>query len=145
MVHRYKYQGEFALADVLAHLVAEAVDQTWTGSLSVTWVPASRARARQRGFDPAMMLAEAVASSLEVPCAQLLEKRRETPPQMGLETRLRRTNLEGAFVARTIAPTRCLVVDDVYTTGATASEAARALKAAGAQQVFVATVARTLL
>lgn len=145
LIHRYKYRGEFAFVHVLARLAVEVLDELAIERAAVTWAPTSDIRARQRGFDHAMLLAKALAKELGLPCTQLLIRRRETTAQMGLETQQRKTNLEGAFASRVVSPAKVLVVDDVYTTGATANEAARALKESGAEQVFVVTVARTLL
>ena len=80
-------------------------------------------------------------------CAGVLERKRETASQIGLTSHQRRENLRGAFgVAQPelVNGREVLVVDDVYTTGATVSECARVLRRAGATKVWVATVARTL-
>ncbi len=74
----------------------------------------------------------------------LLVRARETRPQVGLEPGVRRKNVEGAFECLGVPPPKVLVIDDVFTTGATASEAARALKAAGARHVTVLCLARAL-
>jgi predicted amidophosphoribosyltransferase len=79
-------------------------------------------------------------------CAGALARRRETGSQIGLSRHQRRENLRGAFEVRDATQIKngnVLLVDDVYTTGATVSECARVLKRAGAARVWVATVART--
>jgi competence protein ComFC len=143
---RLKYRGERTLADALTHLLVEVVGRNPAEEpfSAITWIPSSPRRLRERGFDHGRALAESVAARLALPSTSLLVKVRETPPQVGLEPEVRRTNLRGAFWCRLPSPSRVLVVDDVFTSGATASEAARALSVAGAKQVVVLAVARTL-
>jgi ComF family protein len=100
-------------------------------------VPLHARRLRERGFSPAAQLARACARAARVPCAPvLLARRRDTPSQTGLSRAARRRNVAGAFVARAAAPPRVWLVDDVATTGSTLSEAARALRRAGAREVL---------
>ena len=116
-------------------------------------VPLFRARQRQRGFNQAELIAR-VALKIHAarrPAAPgrtpVLERKRETQSQTGLTSHQRRENMRGAFAVAqpdAIRGQEVVVVDDVYTTGATVSECARILLRAGASKVWVATVARTL-
>lgn len=137
---RLKYRSERALADALGLLLAE-VAATFDPR-PCTWVPSGQRRLRERGFDHARLLAEACAGRLGLPISPLLIRACQTRPQVGLEPDVRRTNVKGAFACPCVPPSRVLVIDDVFTTGATASEAARALKAAGADHVRVLCLAR---
>jgi ComF family protein len=135
------------LADAIAMLAPEFP----ADELVVVPVPLHRAKLRQRGFDQAELIARAALKlSPQVRtrlAAGLLERRRETPSQTGLTSHQRRENVRGAFgiTHPEAVRGRCaLVVDDVYTTGATVSECTRVLRRAGAARVWVATVARTL-
>jgi len=139
-IHRFKYSGEASRAGPLALLAASAV----RGKGTITWIPADPARLHERGLDHCRALAEAVAALTGLPAGPLLERVRSTPPQIELTPAQRRHNQAGAFRARLPPPPEVIVVDDVFTTGSTVSEAARALKAGGAAKVFVACVARTL-
>ena len=110
---------------------------------AVAWVPTTRARRRRRGFDQAELLARGVARELGLSCRGLLA-RANSPPQTGRTLAERQTG--PLLVARSgRVPARVLLVDDVITTGATVSAAARALRAAGAQRVSVVAAARTPL
>jgi ComF family protein len=99
---------------------------------------------RRRGFNPAALLARAAARAcgVSVDCVAL-ERLRDTASQTGLDRAARRRNVRGAFRARQAPPARVWLVDDVVTTGATLDEAARALRRAGAGEIFGLCVART--
>lgn len=123
-----------AMAEVGAFVVAAAP------GLLVTWAPTGLARRRDRGFDQAELLAKAVARRLDLPCRALLT-RTGGAPQAGRTASARRAN--PAFRARISVPGAVLVIDDVVTTGATVSAAARALRRGGATHVAALAAART--
>jgi ComF family protein len=145
-VQRLKFARKPALARPLADLVLEQ----WAGRLpavdAVVPVPLARARERARGFNQAMLVAERVAGGLGVRLeARWLVRARDTAPQTDLDGPARRANVRGAFIApAAVAGRDVALVDDVLTTGATVSECARVLRAAGASSVGVLTVARVL-
>jgi len=153
LIHHYKFQGRAALARELGPLLgrlaqAELAEHLAGDGLRVTHVPISPARWRERGFDQSELLARRAAGWLGLPFEPLLERRKEASPQTGLPGRQRRRNLQGAFGPRKgaeAAGKRLLLVDDVLTTGSTASACAHALKAAGAEAVWVVTVATVSL
>jgi ComF family protein len=109
-------------------------------------VPLHVARLRQRGFNQSALLAIHVAAALDWPVApRLLVRVRDTPSQTALTAAARRANVERAFALRRpgSARGRCvLLIDDVWTSGATARAAARALRVDGARAVDVLTFAR---
>ena len=108
-------------------------------------VPASPARARGRGIDGPQALASALGARWELPVRHdLIRRSRDALPQRGLDQRARRVNLRGVFVPDGRAPARVALIDDVYTTGATADACARALRAGGAEHVDVLAFARAL-
>jgi ComF family protein len=119
--------------------------------IAVIPVPLHKTKRRQRGFNQAELIARAALKS-PVPGRlslfnDILERQRETDSQIALTGHQRRENLRGAFAVTRAEPIKgrdVLLVDDVLTTGATASECARVLLRAGATRVWVATVARTL-
>jgi ComF family protein len=110
-------------------------------------VPLHPERMRERGFNQAAALAAALARSTGLPLDEwsLVRILHTTRHRAGMDASARRESVQGAFEARRprlIKGERILLVDDVFTTGATVSACASALKAAGAQEVFVLTVAR---
>jgi ComF family protein len=156
LIHLLKFGGVRPAASVLGRMLAEAITSLEpefpADSVAVVPVPLHRSKLRQRGFNQAELIARA-ALKIKQPgnrlrlCAGVLERKRETASQIGLTSHQRRENLRGAFgVAQpeAVRGREVLVVDDVYTTGATVSECARVLRRAGATKVWVATVARTL-
>jgi ComF family protein len=107
-------------------------------------VPLHPRRLRARGFNPALAVARAAARCAGAPvAAAALERVRDTPSQTGLDAAARRRNVSGALRARRVIPPRVWITDDVITTGATLREAARALRAAGAESVVAVCAART--
>lgn len=142
-LHRLKYRGERELAAALSIPIVDAIRSFLPETPAITWVPATPKRLRERGFDHAELLADAVAAGLGTTPLGLLERTRGGPPQVQLDRRERQRAQAHSMRARLPAPHSVIVVDDVFTTGATASEAARALRAGGAQFVAVVTLART--
>lgn len=107
-------------------------------------VPPDGLRQLVRGRHPSVELVSALASTWGLEEASLLTRSRGVRRQTGLGRADRAGNVRNAFVARSVVPRRVVLVDDVYTTGATASAAASALKRGGAETVHVVTFARTV-
>jgi predicted amidophosphoribosyltransferase len=140
LVARLKYRNARASVPFLARGMAALSGGTDAVDM-VTWAPTTPARLRARGFDQAEVLARAVARRLGLPCRRLL-RRRPGPAQTGRDAVARHAGPE--FGGRgPVAGRRLLLVDDVVTTGATVSAAARALRDAGAVEVRVVAAART--
>ena len=107
-------------------------------------VPTDALRRKKRGFNQSTLLAEHMAKTLGMPMREALERTKRRAPQRGLDAEARKRNLAGCMRAdETVRGKRILLIDDVYTTGATVSEAARALREAGAIGVGVICAART--
>ena len=145
LVHALKYRGQLATARVLGTLLAQ-----WLAARGlhdeidvIVPVPLHPARHAERGFNQSAELARQLGRGLRLPLAvSLAERRRATPPQVGLSVDARHSNLAGAFRARAVAGLRVAIVDDVTTTGATLQELALALLQAGAVVVDGWCVAR---
>ena len=147
-LHRYKFGGATAYADIYSEFIVKCIDENQISCDSITWVPLSCRRLRKRGYDQAELLAKGIGKRLGLPPVRLLKKRRDTPPQSKTgSAEKRRANIAGAYTClrpEQVAGKRVLLVDDIVTTGATLSEAAGVLKKAGAVEVLAATVARSL-
>ena len=139
-VHAWKERGLRRLAAEAARLVAERVPPPEVEAL--TFVPSDRARRLKRGHNPAERLALELAALWALPCLPLLERTRGGR-QRGSSAVERRT-VRGAFRATGASPRKVAVIDDVYTTGATAAATATALRTAGARRVEAIAFARAL-
>jgi predicted amidophosphoribosyltransferase len=142
LVVAWKEQALRTLAPLAAELVAEVVRRPPAQALA--YVPPDRDRSLRRGHHPAERLALELGLHWQLPVERLLARPRAGPPQRGLSLAERRRNVRGAFRTTGRAPRTVVLVDDVYTTGATAAAAASALRAAGARRVDVVTFARAV-
>jgi len=145
-IHVYKYRPLRSLGKPLAHWMAAQV--TMTVPLDVAMpVPLHKKRLRHRGFNQALLLAHGVSERFTLPLNyDNLVRTRYTRPQVELSGRERAENVRGAFKLMRPAEVhdkRILLIDDVFTTGATMNECAKVLKDAGAASVSVLTLART--
>ena len=147
-LHRYKFGGATAYADIYSEFIVKCIDENQISCDSITWVPLSRRRLRKRGYDQAELLAKLIAKHLGQRPVRLLKKLRDTPPQSQTgSAEKRRANIAGAYAClrpALVQGKRILLVDDIVTTGATLSEAAKMLKKAGAKEVICATLARSM-
>ncbi len=152
-IWRYKYHCQRVLAQPLAELMSEALAQPPGADLDlasadvISPVPLHPTRLRERGFNQSELLAEGLAAHLGKPLRHLLARTRATHPQVDLPVPSRAANVREAFAPRlteVIQDQRVLLVDDLYTTGATLSECARVLRRAGAMEVRIYTLARPL-
>jgi ComF family protein len=159
MIHLLKYERVRPAANVLGRMLAEAIEPLegdWEGRVPVMIaVPLHAEKMRQRGFNQSELIAASALRSLRrkelMPELSLnitaLIRRRATESQIGMSIEQRQANIRGAFKvvrADQVADRDVLLVDDVFTTGATVSECTRVLRRAGAVNVYVATVARAL-
>lgn len=142
LVAAWKDGGLARLGDAVAALVAEVVPRP--RSDAVTFVPGDRERGHWRGHNTAEALAMLLGARWDLPVMPLLSRIRRVRRQRGLPRAARQANVRGAFAANGPIPGRVVLVDDVYTTGATVSVAATELRRAGARAVHVTTFARAV-
>lgn len=143
---RYKFSGRRSYAPAYGRMLAMRLMNTGFDDFDVlTWVPISARRRWKRGYDQVELLCGCVAKELNVPTVKTLRKIRHTPPQSVIrEEAKRKANVLGAYQVTDpvlIAGKRVLLLDDILTTGATASECARTLLTAGASEVTYAALA----
>jgi ComF family protein len=158
VIHRFKYAGKTKLARPLGWLILGAYLQHWHAEKIdlILPVPLHSKKMRRRGFNQSYLLvnswnsiSKALVDELnKIPIkTDVLVRNKATLPQTGLGRQQRLKNIKGAFKVRIpekVYGKKVLLVDDVYTTGATVNECARMLLKAGAQMVDVLTVARAL-
>ena len=147
LVQAYKFNAHLSLLPLLADgLIGAIVRHGSTGARPdlVIPLPLAPRRLAERGFNQSSLVAERVASTLGIRFeARGMLRVRETPPQSGLSRQARLKNVRGAFdCSKRLDGMRVAVIDDVMTTGATLSEAAKALKKAGAAFVSAWVIAR---
>jgi len=142
IVVAWKERGLRRLAGWAAAVVVDVVARPEVSSL--VWVPPDVDRRLRRGHHAAERLAEALARAWDLPASPLLSRSGFSSPQRGQSRADRRRNVAGVFEPRGRIPPTVALVDDVYTTGATASSAASALRRGGARRVEVVTFARTI-
>lgn len=144
---RYKFHSLTAYSKVYAKIMIKCIDECGISCDIISWIPLSAKRLRQRGYDQARLLAEEIAREKGIPCERLLKKTVNNPPQSGTGSPERRkANVAGVYAYAGFEPLvgkSVLLVDDIVTTGATLSECARILKAAGAGEIYALTLART--
>ena len=146
-LHAMKYRGNIAFGESLAAHLADYVRSLQWDIHAVVPVPLSKKRLQQRRYNQVALVAQPLTYALGWEYApQALWKARETRTQVGLNISQRRENVDRAYQANPaiVQGKSVLLMDDVATTGSTVSSSTRALLDAGAQDVYVLTIARAL-
>ncbi len=149
LIHYFKYKLHPSLGPVLGKILIQHFppDLDLTSTNLILPIPLHPSRLRERGFNQSAALAKAVAKHFGKPLLLgNLTRRHPSPPQVGLSIEKRKANVRRAFTVeqpRELAGESVLLVDDVYTTGATTRECAKSISAAGAKEIQVLTLART--
>lgn len=147
MIHSFKYNGRFKLAEFLGVKMSPAV--TLDADCLVTFVPVRRSKIASRGYNQSYLLARNIANAKGLEVVDCLRKIRKTKDQNTLDRTGRRTNIKGAFSVKAkykalIKDKAVLLVDDVFTSGSTVNEVSKTLIKAGAKEVHVVTAARAI-
>lgn len=141
LVAAWKERALRRLAAAAVSVVIEVVPSP--SSEAITFVPPDPDRGLKRGHHPPRQLAHALADHWELPLVKPL-RRRAAKRQRGLSRAERRRNVAGVFIAKSRVPSSIVLIDDVFTSGATANAAASALRKAGARRVEIVTFARVV-
>lgn len=151
LIHLFKYGNKTGLRHHFCELILSFLD-TYRIELTdidfIVPVPLYATRFRERGFNQAQILAQMLSLKLSIPLSLKHVKRvHHTENQAKLSQKERWTNIQGAFkikYSRDLYNKNILIIDDLYTTGATSSEMARLLKDAGGKKIIVLTLAIAL-
>lgn len=146
VVSLYKYRGRETLANVLGVMMADVVRHEYRGQSidAITYVPLHSRREGERGFNQAELLAKVISKELRLPISSMLVRVKDTPKQSRQSRQYRIEGMERAFaLKRNICfHDTLLIVDDIYTTGATLRACARELLRGGCSRVLAVTFAR---
>ncbi len=144
--HGFKFEGMESLkTEIARRMVRPVIPSFWDGVEVLIPVPLSPERERERGYNPAALLADEISVQTRIPMRPILQKIKSTIPQMSLHRAERLKNPKGAYNAleQSSSIKKAILVDDVFTTGATLEECARVLKKAGIVWVGALVFGRT--
>jgi len=146
---KIKYNGCHDIINELVDKAFEKIELNLSADTYITYVPMYKKRERERGFNQAELTARKVGEKTERPVIKFLKKIKDNRTQVGLDPKERLENVKDAFQlsvkpSLTETPSSVLLVDDVYTTGATMRECTRVLRKAGVKNVYGFTIARKL-
>lgn len=146
-IHHLKYEGHFAFAKPLAEIMMAAWQAHWSFPQYIIPIPLHQNRQKKRSYNQSELLAKEIAEKWPIELiTDGLFRIRQTTPQVGLNAHERQSNVDNAFWAsETVRNQSVLLIDDVFTTGATMQAAATALVQAGAKEVFGFTLAKANL
>jgi len=147
LIHHFKFNGFSRLRYPLGSEMSETVlgHQELNTADMIIAVPLHRARLRERGYNQSLLLARSVSEHTHIPVIEVLERIKNTLPQATFETAEDKIwNVRGIFTVKnpkTVQGKRIILVDDIFTTGATANECSKTLAGAGAREIMVVTAA----
>lgn len=140
-----KLGGKKYLSENMSEFLSSAYKTNRFKCDAITFVPSGVKRIKERGFNIAKLLAENLGKNLNLPVVDTMERLNESH-QINKDYKSRQDNIKNAFKILNNVDVKnktILIVDDVYTTGATMNECARILKLAGAKEIFCLTLAHT--
>ncbi|MEG0132705.1 MAG: ComF family protein [Clostridium sp.] len=147
LILAFKYEKNFFAGQVLSRYMSEFILSNLKESVDIiTFIPSSEESLKNRGFNQCEVLCEFISKSCGIPCGELLYKIKDGKDQIGLDNKKRWDNVKDSFDVRgnkNIEGKRILLIDDVITSGATGFYAAKALKKAKINEVFILTVAKS--
>lgn len=149
-IHKFKYNSCKPYFEPLGEYLCETLAGWGIEPDLITFVPMSNKRQKQRGFNQAELLAKFVANCFDLPSAGVVEKVKENSNQANLDYRTRQENIKDCFAVKKayrqiLQNLTVLLIDDIFTTGATCNEISKILKLAGAKKIYILTIAHTSL
>ncbi|MFH0828918.1 MAG: ComF family protein [Candidatus Kerfeldbacteria bacterium] len=144
VIKQLKYGGGRVISTILGRALGKLAEEYLTADCIIP-VPLHSKRQRSRGFNQAMLISEEAASVLKIPVMPLVIRIKNTVPQVTLHENERARNVAHAFAlahAVDFVPKRGIIIDDVFTTGATISEVAHVLREAGMEHITALTIAK---
>jgi competence protein ComFC len=151
LIYKIKFDKQYHIIDELVEKALEKIDLSLPDNTYITYVPMYRKRERDRGFNQSCLIAQKLGNVLSpakhkpIAVLSLLAKTKDNRSQVGLGPKERIENVKNVFEFQgSLAPQNVLLVDDVYTTGATVRECVRVLRKAGVKNVWIFTLARKL-
>lgn len=149
-VHSFKYSGQKFKAKYMARMMASKFLELNLKVDYITFVPMFEDKKKERGFNQAELLAENFAKIVDLPLISVLDKICETESQTTFDAKVRMKNLQGSIalnkeIAKKIKGANVLIIDDVFTTGATLNECSKLLKKAKVKNVYCITIAKVIL
>jgi len=149
LIHRYKYYGEYSLSRTFAFFMSELLEKSGWEIDYIIPVPLHKNRLKSRGFNQAALLGDYISYRHKIPCLDnILVRTVDTKSQTGFNREKRALNLMNAFMVvrpDAVKGRNILLIDDVYTTGATVDSCSRELHKSGAENVYVLTFAIAVL
>lgn len=147
LIHDFKYNNAKYLFKPLAMYMAECYLVNDMDADIIVPIPLYKKRLKSRGYNQSFKLGEEIGKLLDLDVIECLERVKDTPTQTALDFKERKANIAGAFKVKSkeFVGKNVLLIDDVYTSGATLKEASKVLKRAGANKIYVLTLAHTPL
>lgn len=146
MIIRLKYKKDFLCAEALGNLMNDYIVKNNMEFDEITFVPMEKGDLKRRGYNQSKLLANEISKRINRPVKEYLEKNIKTNDQIGLNGKMRWDNLSNAFNVcneKVVLNKKIILVDDVFTTGATGFYCAKNLISSGAKSVIVLTAAKS--
>jgi len=148
-IWKIKYNGCYDIIGELVEKALEKVEINLPDDAVITYVPMYKKKEKKRGFNQSKIIADKLGEKMNRPVVNLLEKTKDNRSQVGLNPQERQENVHNVFISNMVevGPRPCntvLLVDDVYTTGATINECAKVLRRAGFKNIYGFTLARRM-
>lgn len=146
LILNFKYKSNFRCGDILAKFMIELIEREKIEFDAITFVPMTKSALSKRGYNQSKILAKIIAKRFRIPVVDCIDKVKETKDQIGLDSEERWSNVSKSFRlknSKKIIGQSILLVDDVFTTGATTYFCAGEMIEKGAKDVIVLTVAKS--